>query len=86
MKKTDQLAELFDAQRSHLGGVAYRMLGSLSEADDAVQEAWFRLNRSDADGIENLKGWLTTVVAQGMLGHVALAQGTARAESRCRNR
>ena len=58
------LAERFEAQRSHLRAVAYRMLGSLSEADDAVHEAWLRLNRSDTSGIENLKGWLTTVVAR----------------------
>src|SRR6267154_1530187 len=58
------LAERFEANRSHLRGVAYRMLGSLSEADDAVQEAWLRLSRSDRGGIENLGGWLTTVVAR----------------------
>src|SRR3954451_20144635 len=58
------LAERFEANRAHLRGVAYRMLGSLSEADDAVQEAWIRLSRSDADEIENLRAWLTTVVAR----------------------
>jgi RNA polymerase sigma factor (sigma-70 family) len=58
------LAERFDERRRHLRAVAYRMLGSLNEADDAVQEAWFRLNRSDAAAIENLDGWLTTVVAR----------------------
>lgn len=58
------LAEQFESNRNHLQGVAYRMLGSLSEANDAVQEAWLRLNRSDADKIENLGGWLTTVVAR----------------------
>ena len=58
------LADQFEANRNHLQGVAYRMLGSLSEANDAVQEAWLRLNRSDADMIENLGGWLTTVVAR----------------------
>jgi RNA polymerase sigma-70 factor, ECF subfamily len=56
--------EQFERQRAHLRSVAYRMLGSLSEADDAVQEAWLRLNRSGAAGIENLGGWLTTVVAR----------------------
>jgi RNA polymerase sigma factor (sigma-70 family) len=64
---TDQNAWLtdgFEAHRSHLRGVAYRMLGSLSEADDAVQEAWLRLNRSDTTDVENLGGWLTTVVAR----------------------
>src|SRR3954463_2821140 len=58
------LAERFEANRAHLRGVAYRMLGSLAEADDAVQEAWIRLSRSDADEIENLRAWLTTVVAR----------------------
>ncbi len=58
------LAEPFEENRTHLRAVAYRMLGSLSEADDAVQEAWLRLSRSDASGVENLKGWLTTVVAR----------------------
>jgi RNA polymerase sigma factor (sigma-70 family) len=58
------LAEQFEAHRPHLHGVAYRMLGSLSEADDAVQEAWLRLSRSDAGSIVNLGGWLTTVVAR----------------------
>jgi RNA polymerase sigma factor (sigma-70 family) len=58
------LAERFEAHRTRLRAVAYRMLGSVTEADDAVQEAWLRLSRSDADGIENLGGWLTTVVAR----------------------
>src|SRR5215469_14412109 len=58
------LAERFEANRAHLRAVAYRMLGSLSEADDAVQEAWLRLSRSDTAGVENLGGWLTTVVAR----------------------
>jgi len=58
------LAERFEAHRTHLRAVAYRMLGSLSEADDAVQEAWLRLGRADTDGVENLGGWLTTVVAR----------------------
>jgi RNA polymerase sigma-70 factor (ECF subfamily) len=56
--------EQFEAQRPHLRAVAYRMLGSLSEADDAVQEAWLRLNRSDTTAVDNLAGWLTTVVAR----------------------
>jgi len=60
----DWLAERFEQHRTHLRAVAYRMLGSLSEADDAVQEAWLRLSRSDADEIENLRAWLTTVVAR----------------------
>ena len=58
------LADRFEENRSHLQAVAYRVLGSASEADDAVQETWLRLSRSGADGIENLSGWLTTVVAR----------------------
>ena len=64
MDERDQLTESFEAHRTHLRAVAYRMLGSLSEADDAVQEAWLRLSRSDSREIENLGGWLTTVVAR----------------------
>jgi RNA polymerase sigma factor (sigma-70 family) len=58
------LAASFEAHREHLRGVAYRILGSLSEAEDAVQEAWLRLNRTETDEIDNLIGWLTTVVAR----------------------
>ncbi len=58
------LAERFEANRTHPRAVAYRMLGSLSEADDAVQEGWLRLSRSETSGVENLGGWLTTVVAR----------------------
>jgi RNA polymerase sigma-70 factor (ECF subfamily) len=64
MPEHDLLAERFEASRSRLQAVAYRMLGSRSEAEDAVQEAWLRLARSDADAVENLGGWLTTVVAR----------------------
>src|SRR5437763_2209116 len=64
MNEHDFLADCFEAHRPHLKAVAYRMLGSLSEADDAVQEAWRRLSRSDTSGVENLGGWLTTVVAR----------------------
>jgi len=64
MSETDWLAQQFEANRTRLRAVAYRMLGSLSDADDAVQESWLRLSRSDARGIENLSGWLTTVVAR----------------------
>jgi RNA polymerase sigma factor (sigma-70 family) len=64
MDEGDWLAERFQANRTHLRAVAYRMLGSLSEADDAIQEAWLRLSRADASGVENLGGWLTTVVAR----------------------
>ena len=62
--EADWLGQQFEARRAHLRSVAYRMLGSTGEADDAVQEAWFRLSRSDPDSIENLSGWLTTVVAR----------------------
>ncbi len=64
MAANDWLAEKFEENRGHLRAVAYRILGSLSEADDAVQEAWLRLSRSDANAIENLGGWLTTVVSR----------------------
>jgi RNA polymerase sigma factor (sigma-70 family) len=64
MDEKNFLAEKFEANRTHLRAVAYRMLGSRSEVDDAVQETWLRLSRSDATGIENLSGWLTTVVAR----------------------
>jgi RNA polymerase sigma factor (sigma-70 family) len=64
MDEREQLAERFEANRPHLRAVAYRMLGSLTEADDAVQESWIRLNRSDASAVENLGGWLTTVTAR----------------------
>jgi RNA polymerase sigma factor (sigma-70 family) len=74
----DRLAERFESHRSHLRGVAYRMLGSLSEADDAVQEAWLRLSRADTRGVENLAGWLTRVVARVCLD--MLGARTARRE------
>ncbi|MCC3373864.1 sigma-70 family RNA polymerase sigma factor [Cohnella sp. REN36] len=64
MDERNWLAEQFESHRAHLQGVAYRMLGSLSEADDAVQESWLRLSRSDQDQIDNLGGWLTTVVSR----------------------
>ena len=64
MDDDEWLAERFEAERTHLRAVAYRMLGSISEADDAVQETWLRLSRADSDSIENLGGWLTTVVAR----------------------
>src|SRR5215470_8164590 len=64
MDDHEWVAERFEQHRTHLRGVAYRMLGSLCEVDDAVQEAWLRLSRSDATDIENLGGWLTTVVAR----------------------
>jgi RNA polymerase sigma factor (sigma-70 family) len=62
--QSEWLAERFEAHRTHLRAVAYRMLGSVSEADDAVQEAWLRLTRADPSRVANLGGWLTTVVAR----------------------
>jgi RNA polymerase sigma-70 factor, ECF subfamily len=64
MNKLEVLADRFEEQRPHLRAVAYRMLGSLSEADDAVQETWLRVSRADSGGIENLRGWLTTITAR----------------------
>jgi RNA polymerase sigma-70 factor (ECF subfamily) len=64
MDDREWLAERFEENRTRLRAVAYRMLGSLAEADDAVQETWLRLNRSDPAGIENVAGWLTTVAAR----------------------
>ena len=64
MDENEFLAKRFEEHRSHLRAVAYRMLGSLSEADDALQEAWLRLSRSDTSNVENLGGWLTTVVGR----------------------
>src|SRR5262245_10041180 len=64
MNERDYLAARFEEHRVHLRAVAYRMLGSLSEVDDAVQEAWLRLSRADAEGIDDLGGWLTTVVGR----------------------
>jgi RNA polymerase sigma factor (sigma-70 family) len=62
--RSQELSNRFEAQRARLRGVAYRMLGSLSEADDAVQETWLRLQRADTDSIENLDGWLATVISR----------------------
>src|ERR687886_737843 len=64
MDQPAELTKLFEADRAHLRAVAYRLLGSASEADDAVQEAWLRLSRADTGAVENLSGWLTTVVAR----------------------
>jgi len=64
MTDDEFLAQRFEEHRAHLRGVAYRMLGSVSDADDAVQEAWLRLSRADADEIDNVRAWLTTVVAR----------------------
>lgn len=78
MDERNWLAEQFETNRGHLRGVAYRMLGSLNEADDAVQETWLRLSRSDASTIQNLGGWLTTVIARVCLD--MLRSRTAHAE------
>jgi RNA polymerase sigma factor (sigma-70 family) len=64
VEEHDWLADRFEANRTHLRAVAYRMLGSVSEADDAVQESWLRLSRSQTTDVENLRAWLTTVVAR----------------------
>jgi len=64
VEESDWLAGSFEAHRAHLRAVAYRMLGSLADADDAVQETWLRLARSDTSGVQNLGGWLTTVAAR----------------------
>ncbi|MDQ0600839.1 RNA polymerase sigma-70 factor (ECF subfamily) [Streptomyces canus] len=78
MSESEFLAERFEAHRGHLSAVAYRMLGSRAEADDAVQEAWFRLNRSDTRQVDNLGGWLTMVVGRVCLD--MLRSRKARAE------
>ena len=64
MEQQEWIARQFEQHRPHLRAVAYRMLGSLSEADDAVQDAWLRASRADASEVENLRGWLTTIVAR----------------------
>ncbi|HTT86455.1 MAG TPA: sigma-70 family RNA polymerase sigma factor [Acidimicrobiales bacterium] len=79
MEDTEFLAERFDEHRAHLRAVAYRMLGSVPEAEDAVQDAWLRLARADAGAVENLGGWLTTVVARVCLNRLR-ARTTRREE------
>jgi RNA polymerase sigma-70 factor, ECF subfamily len=83
MHDQDWLADRFEANRAHLRGVAYRMLGSLPEADDAVQEAWIRLSRTDTSDVENLQAWLTTVVGRVCLN--MLRSRTTRRESSLEN-
>ena len=80
MDNSEWLADRFEEQRPHLRAVAYRMLGSLAEADDAVQDAWLRASRAGAGGIENLGGWLTTVVARVCL-NMLRSRNTRREES-----
>src|SRR5215471_15245068 len=77
----DELAERFEEHRNHLTRVAYRMLGSTGEAEDAVQEAWLRLSRSDADAVVNLGGWLTTVVARVSLDQLRARRARAELEN-----
>lgn len=77
MDDGDLLTQHFEAQRQHLRGLALRMLGSSDDADDAIQEAWLRLSRTDAEAVENLGGWLTTVVAR-----ICLDRLRSRARSR----
>jgi RNA polymerase sigma-70 factor, ECF subfamily len=77
--QADWLAECFEHDRASLRAVAYRMLGSLSEANDAVQEAWLRISRADAIGVDNLGGWLTTVVTRVCLNALR-ARSTRREE------
>jgi RNA polymerase sigma-70 factor (ECF subfamily) len=79
MDTNDMLAQEFEEHRDHLRGVAHRMLGSLSEADDALQEAWLRVSRAGTVGVENLGGWLTTVVARVCL-NMLRSRGTRREE------
>jgi RNA polymerase sigma-70 factor (ECF subfamily) len=80
MQDADWLAARFERARRHLRAVAYRMLGSVADAEDAVQEAWLRLSRSDAGGIDNLDGWLTTVVARVSL-NMLQSRGVRREEA-----
>ena len=71
---TDSLTDRFEAHRAHLRAVAYRMLGTTAEADDAVQEAWLRMHRADTEAVDNLGGWLTTVVARVCLDQLRASQ------------
>src|SRR5438876_3705176 len=80
MDESEWLAERFEEHRAHLRAVAYRMLGSLTEADDAVQDTWLRLSRAGASGVENLGGWLTTIVARICL-NMLRSRTTRREES-----
>src|SRR6476646_10696215 len=79
MQDDEWLAERFGEHRGHLRAVAYRMLGSVSEADDAVQEAWIRLSRADTSEVENIGGWLTTVIARVCL-NMLRSRSTCREE------
>lgn len=82
MEEQGWLAERFEENRGHLKAVAYRMLGSVNDADDAVQEVWLRLSRTGASGVANLGGWLTTVVARVCLDMLRYARHAARNPSK----
>ena len=77
MAEDDWLAERFEEQRTHLRAVAYRMLGSLTEADDAVQDTWLRVSRAKVGEVENFGGWLTTIVARVCLNMLRSRDGSA---------
>ena len=80
MDEQEWLADRFEEHRAHLGAVAYRMLGSVTEADDAVQDTWLRFSRSGASEVENLGGWLTTIVARVCL-NILRSRNVRREES-----
>ena len=80
MDENEWLADRFEEYRPHLRAVAYRMLGSLADADDAVQDTWLRVSRADASQVDNLGGWLTTIVARICL-NMLRARNTRREES-----
>src|SRR5438309_11367675 len=80
MDEKEWLADRFEEHRAHLRAVAYRMLGSLAEADDAVQDTWLRVSRAGASEVENLDGWLTTIVARICL-NMLRSRNTRREES-----
>jgi RNA polymerase sigma-70 factor (ECF subfamily) len=83
MDDSEWLAGRFEEHRPHLRAVAYRMLGSLTEVDDAVQDAWERVSRAGAEDVENLKAWLTTIVARSVSTCCARGTPGARSPSRC---
>src|SRR5207244_51273 len=80
MDESEWLANRFEEHRAHLRAVAYRMLGSLSDADDAVQDTWMRVSRAGTGGVENLGGWLTTIVARVCL-NILRSRNVRREES-----
>src|SRR5688572_9024840 len=86
MDENTELAASFVDNREHLRRVAYRILGSLSEAEDAVQKAWLRLNRTETAEIDNLKGWLTTVVARLALDQLRSRRAMVRTAEQERER